>query len=331
MIWAALAAFITIFSTGCEQTISLGVNDYDPKVVVMSHCEVDSLPLVFLSLSESSFGYVSGNDPNGTMLTSWLSGATVTLTDDKGHSQTLTGGKYRTDIFTQYIDLPDSPYYRIDTIYWDILAYKGTEAIKADVAYTLKVEHNNKTYTATASSTERVKAFLPEVKTETTSDWGQIYVQNFLQWTGTPNTEKTYKITTSYIVKYIQSIPIYDTLPNGSIVFIGYETDTISYPYKGAIRNTITANGSGINSHQIYSYTQPPNASWHDTVNIHVSVSPVADEENRFFDSYYKQLNVGISNPFNEPVAISSNIQNGLGYFSITHSRDTTIQIITPR
>lgn len=317
---------ITLFS-GCTQTISLGIDDYDPKVVVISKCEVDSVPQIFLTLSESAFGYISTSQNQSTNLVSWLKGATVTLTEEgTGQSQTLTEGRYKLDTTYQYINLEEPPYYRMDTLIREVIGYRGNTPLKAQTRYTLTITHLGQKYTSSAVAIEKPGSFLNEVKDEALTypgSGGWYYKQVSISIKGDQQ-ERPYEITTSLNQPYYRYTYILDTLPDGTIT---QDIRTDTFYNKIVTSNNLRLKGDANQTISLPVHTYSPWQGQHDTVTMHIKVSLISEETWGYQNALYGQYGSNFNNPFSEPVILPTNIRGGLGHFYLTHTRDTTIQI----
>ena len=270
-----LVAFITLIIS-CQKTVSIDVGQINPRLVVNSILDKDSLIRVQLSKSKSMM--------DSTQSIELINSATVKIFEDNILKQTLTKGV--SGVFSSSPKPSLTKSYRLE------IENTGFGHVEASTLFPLTPQllYATQTTELTPGSAPQYIKFKIGLKDDGIQPYS-FYLRAFL-------------IKKAYLPganpKYVVPIKIY----SDDNEVITDDKNTL----KGVVFNDVAFSGS---SYELIVYT--PTRVTQDSY-LWFELSSITSDYYKYLVSVILQNNAG-NNPFAEPVVIKSNIQNGTGIF----------------
>jgi hypothetical protein len=283
--------------SACEQPIEYRLDDYDAKLVVNGHLQVDSLPVILLSLSRPYYGYVEQD-----LTLDFVDDAEVIIASPAG-SDTLR-------LFTEERTIPRYQYGYFYAQSYDttvlVSGYRGRRVIQPGTTYQLQVNHETHSLRAETTTPAQVDfeevTYLPEYL-------GDTYLPKRLEMTVSPQADAAwyYRARIRYAYEGIQDY--YDS-DLGDFVYdtVRTEVNTTSQILPG---EALGGNAKLTHYLNYYSYNQN---GLQDTILVEVALETLNADMGSLLTSLQAQ-NISQGNPLVEPVLLYSNIEGGLGAF----------------
>lgn len=305
-------SFICLFSLllwGCEQTIFINQNGYEPRVSVESDIAADSVPKIYLTKTQNYYGYVDYKAP-----VQYIENAKVSIIHN-GVADELTLTDGRIDTVTIYNQNGG-----MDTLYTKQKYYRGHNISKKGEKYELKIEHEGKEITSELTvSNYTFEPGEAEQITQVISYPGGSYEERFLEIRikDPIGVGSYYRAKMSYA--YMQYFEIFNPTT------MEYELDSM-LSYNKQISEVISdeLNDGSIIKLRFYPYIYPRSPDDTTIVPINISIECLDNQAGRYWEAVLAQ---GGSNgdPFTEPTLLYSNIRNGIGFFGAYQIADTLI------
>lgn len=280
-----------LFFTACQKTIHIDLNDYEKKVVVFSENASGRLPEIYLTESQSYYGYLEIQNSF-----KFLKDATVILRT-AGSSQTLTPA-------TRFDTVPD---------WWggsgrdsvEVYYYTGTTPLAEGQKYELEVVHNNRTVTSEMEIAAPVQ--VKSIKEETINDpfSGQLFQASVI-FDDAKGQKDYYRVGVITTNSYAQWNPN-----------TGQFDDTIYFSSTNYYMVPEVEDGQELTASVYNSY---PGST--DITKLKIFIQRLSYGLGNYLESVNSQSNNG-SDPFTEPTLLRSNIQNGIGAFGGYSVSDT--------
>lgn len=306
IIFSVLLLFILF---GCEQTVFINQNGYEPRVAVESDIAADSLPKIYLTETQNYYGYIDFQKP-----AKYIENAKVLLTHNGTVDElSLTEGK--TDTMFYYTGNGT-----MDTVYTKRKYYLGHIPCKKGETYQLNISHNGKEITSELTvSNFTFSPLVAEQREERIDYGGGYYNDRFLEVRiqDIAGLGAYYRSKISY--SYTEYIQIYD--PNTG----EYSIDSVMR-YRTDVSQIVSdeVNDGGTIKMRVYPNIYP--FSMEDTgyVAINIQVECLDNATGKYFESIFSQQATS-GDPFTEPTLLYSNIKNGIGFFGAYQIADKSV------
>ncbi len=303
--------FLLFILFGCQQTVFINQQGYEPRVAVESDIKADSLPKIFVTETQNYYGYLDYKVP-----AKYIENAKVLLLHNGvADEMTLTEGKITAAL--QYIG--NGQY---DTIFSKQKYYLGHTPCQKGETYKLQITHNGKE--VSSEMTIQNLIFPPaeaEQKVEiVTYPGGGTSRQRFVEvrikdpaGLGSYYRARMYYFYVQYLYNFNPNTGEYEITDS---TFVGGEllSELISDEVNdgGTIKLKFTPN--------IYPET-PADTGF---INTYISIECLDNASGKYLESIFGQYG-GQGDPFTEPTLLYSNIKNGIGFFGASQVADTLI------
>ncbi len=275
----------------CQKTIQIDLENYESKIVVYSENERDSLPEVYLSETQSYFGYQEVQNRY-----QFLKDASVSIRDEDGDIQTLIPT-------IRYDSIPSWMGNERDSV--EIYYYKGTKPLTTAKTYKLVVSHKNREVDAEMQIPTPVQ--IKELMEEEISDPfnGESYKQYSIKFDDAKGSKDYYRVGVIIESYYTNWNP--DT----------GDTDTIRYFSSNLSVVSEITDGAELKApvFSIYPFSSPQEK-------YKIFIQRLSYGLGNYMESVNAQSMNG-SDPFTEPTILRSNIRNGIGAFGGYATSDT--------
>lgn len=303
------SALLLLILFGCEQTVFINQNGYEPRVAVESDIAADSLPKIYLTETQNYYGYVDFQKP-----AKYIENAKVLLIHN-GTTDELSLTEGKTDTMFYYTGNGT-----MDTVYTKRKYYLGHTPCKKGETYQLNISHNGKEITSELTVTNFT--FTPlqaEQKIEQINYPGGSYEDRFLEVRiqDPAGLGAYYRSKISY--SYMDYIQIYD--PNTG----QYSLDSVMR-YRTEISQIVNdeVNDGGTIKMRSYPSIYPMGMEDTGYVAINIQVECLDNATGKYFESIFSQQ-ISNGDPFTEPTLLYSNIKNGVGFFGAYQIADKSV------
>ncbi len=279
---------------GCEQNVTVDLEEYEPKVVVHSLITQDSIPRVVLTKSRS---YFSGNDAQNDYQT--LADALVVISNN-GQRDTLSQkttdesfNPYNTGQFSGEEQQGNN-----DSVSFHY--FQGHRKVEVGQTYRLTVVHKGQTV--------KGETTVPQTVGIDSAAYEKSVVEQF-NFSDTGRTIKAYVTDPAGTENaYRLSVTFFADVPSGNLQLAELASQSITFDE--------ALDGKQLPVEMELPTIQPEDFSnnFPDTAIAEVRVEHLTTEAGRYLRSLNEQSASGNS-PFSEPVIIKSNVDNGLGVF----------------
>lgn len=290
-----MAYGLLLLLAGCRQPVLVDLDDYAPRIVVLGEMSADSLPRIYLSYSQTYFGYVEQQ-----LSLRFVEQAEVLLSDGTA-----------SDTLREYVRWERLPLYYSSQLSDDSLLvryYEGRRPLRAGQAYTVRVRAGEQELLAPALVPERVEIADAQLDTARISK-GQIiiYQPNSIRvsYVDPPAPGHYYQLQMEYVG--LDFVPRYDSLLQQWV----YEEREIMRVEETALRPEPVGGGSDVIVATPYGL---PYNGFQDTTTYPVTLRLITYGEGmgRYRESLIRQARQG-GNPLSEPVILFTDVEGGLG------------------
>ncbi len=297
-----------VLLASCEQTITIDLGEYDPKIVVYGVLEPDSVVRIYITESQAYLRDLDEDDQYG-----FIQNATVVLSNGI-QTDTLT-----IDSKWEYQEVQNFDLFFKDSVL--TYFYTSNMNIERGKDYSLEVFSNGRKATATTHVPEPV---------EITDAFFEIEIQSFFGFSDTVELIKgTFADVASegdyYRIEWVFDQWSFNEDSIGTIDSVLYTTTS----YSNTFYDDIASNGDEKEFKEWFYplfYYSPD--MMQDTIEVKVRLDHISKSLAEYIDSYNEQ-NYAAGDPFSEPVFIKSNIEGGLGVFgSFTPSDAKTVYVL---
>lgn len=295
------SCLLIVILFGCQQTVFINQNGYEPRVAVECDIAADSLPKLYLTETQNYYGYLDYHAP-----AKYIETAKVLIIHN-GIEDELTPTEGKVDTLKIY-----SGNGEYDTIFTKQKYYLGHSPIQKGETYQLKITYKDKE--TTSEMTVPNSIFPPaeiEQKAEViTYPGGWTQTEHFVEvrvkdpvGEGSFYRAKMSYANKQYIYDY-NPITQQEEIVDSVIVYDKVLSDLISDEI----------NDGGIIKLRITPYIYATSPSDTGTIATHIEIHCLDKNHGKYLESIFLQYSNG-NDPFSEPTLLYSNIKGGVGFF----------------
>jgi len=306
-IYPFIALLLIFGAIGCQKTLDLNVNTFEPAIAIFGVLEADSVPKLFITESEPYYTYI-----NRELEYKLIENASITITD----------GNNTWDL------KPDSIYYipiEQYTTFWGVdqgsensggkvLAFTTNIKLNPNTTYTVSVTKNNTTAKATANVLSDVGSFDAEIKEELIEYYYGDFVREVLDVKFKSQAHGQFYRTLVRRTNKYYSCTFENGIREPLDTFIH---DYISYYSYDEIADSIDVQNQKVffNSGNCTIRTCIDENEFLDFREIEVAVQVMDSNMVKYVNQLQTQEEVAY-NPFLEPAPVDQQVENGIGILS---------------